>query len=147
MSQPIYIVLNKNSFCENIVEDHRVQATTGTQGYANQGKNNQYGGYDWTVWDGGSYGKMLRAAAHPGDRGFFIEVHDCGRFLSVKASYQSPATGKSVSQNFIVVLKDDNAEANVYMTSTKWRTVSSISQAASYIQQTIKSLAGYADRR
>lgn len=128
--------------------DSRTGMHTNTMGTANRGPHGFYGAYDWKVWDGTGYGQRLQREANPGGKGFSIDVHDCGQQISCTAHYQSPGSGKKVSQSFIIVLnRPDRGDGTVFMTSTKWRTVSSISQAASYINSTIRSLASIADQK
>lgn len=143
MNTPIVI------YCNTPINevDSRAKAHGNIAGTSNQGPGGFYGTPDWRVWDGASYGKQVQREANPG-QGYTIDVHDCGQHLSVTASYQNPANGKKVSQSFIIVLQGTNNSAGtVFMTSTKWRTVSSISQAASYISSTIRSMAGSINQR
>lgn len=144
MDEPITLYLSQPI---NESSDPRTLAKGNTAGTLNQGPGGWYGAYDYRVWDGASYGRRLQSEANPGGKGYSIDVHDCGAQLSVTASYQSPISGKKISQSFIVILQDPKTSAGtIFMTSTKWRTVSTISQAASYINSTIRSLAGQVDR-
>ena len=123
--------------------DSRTYATGSVIGNPSQGPHGYYGAYDWRVWDGTGYGNQLARSIRPGGPEYSVDVHDCGQYVSVVAHYNNPATGKKISQSFIVAFKDPKkGDATVFMTSTKWRTVSSISQAANYISSSIRSLSG-----
>lgn len=142
---PVVLFVDPANICE---VDPRSGVYKNNMGGANQGPGGWYGAYDWKVWDGTGYGQRLQREANPGGKGYSVDVHDCGRQISCTAHYQSPATGKKVSQSFIVILNTpDKGDGTVFMTSTKWRTVSSISQAATYISSTIRSLASLADQK
>lgn len=98
--------------------------------------------WDWRVWSGSGFGKRLQSAL-PAGRGYSFEVTDMGRYVSARASYHSSSTGKSVAKTFIISFDDPKlGDGVIFATSTKWRTFSNVDQAASYINQTIRSLAG-----
>lgn len=127
--------------------DARSGASGNIAGTGSEGPGGFYGAYDYRVWDGTGYGQILQREANPGGKGYSVDVLDCGQHISVTAHYQSPATGKKISQSFIVVLKSPKSgNGTIFMTSTKWRTVSSVQQAASYIRSSIKTLANLANQ-
>lgn len=124
--------------------DSRSGSTLNQPMSGNLGPGGFYGAYDWKVWNGTGYGQLLQRSVKPGP-GYSLDVHDCGQYISATAHYQNPATGKKISQAFLIVLNSpDKGDGTVFLASTKWRTVSSVNQAASYISSTIQALASRA---
>lgn len=98
--------------------------------------------HDPRVWSAASFGRRLISGL-PQTNGYYSEVLDCGKYVVCKASYVNPATGKGVSKQFVVVFDNPKTgDGNVFCTSTKWRTISSVDQAVNYIGSYIKALAG-----
>lgn len=124
-----------------VLEDGRgfgKSRATGTTDYTPNGYEYTY---DWRVWSSAGFGRRLQNAL-PKSNGYYSEVLDCGKYVVVKASYTNVATGKTVGKQFIVVFDNANkGDGKVFSTSTKWRTISSVEQATSYISSYISSLA------
>lgn len=124
----------------NEAADGRYMGRSNTHGAADQGPGGMINRYDWRVWSGSGYGKRLQAALGGGN-GYAFEVTDMGQYVSVRATYHNSATGKTVSKTFIIVFDDPKfGDGRIFATSTKWRTISSLDQAASYIRSTIQSM-------
>lgn len=96
---------------------------------------------DWRLWNASGFGRRLQSSLRGGE-GYAYEVTDMGQYVAVRASFHNMATGKGVSKTFVVAFdRPDGADGKVFATSTKWRTISSCEQAASYIKSTIQSMA------
>ena len=129
-----------------VEEDGRRLGKSSAMGTLDMGPKGVINAYDWRVWSNAGFGRMLRNSL-PSGAGYWSEVLDCGKYLSVKVGYSSVATGKSVSKTFLIVFDDPRqGDGTIYATSTRWRTISNYSQAASYIGSVIKNLSGRADQ-
>ena len=69
--------------------------------------------------------------------GLWAEVSDFGKYVTVVAGYHNTVSGRSSTKHFIIVFQKDGV-GTIFTSSTKWRTISGVGQAASYI----KSLSG-----
>lgn len=89
-----------------------------------------------------NYGGQLQKSLMMGP-GYSVEVYDYDTEVVVKISYENNRTGKGASQCFIILLDDINKTGRGVVKSTigRIRSVSNISQAASYIRAKAGSLA------
>lgn len=125
----------------NEADDPRVLGRSGATGAANQGPGGQPDRYDWRVWTASGYGRRLQSYLRSGE-GYSYEVTDMGQYVVVRGSFHNPATGKGVSKTFVVAFDDPKrGDGKVFATSTKWRSVSNVDQAANYIKSTVQSMA------
>lgn len=90
-----------------------------------------------------NYGNVLRNQISLG-AGYGVEVSDFGTEISVKVSYTNPATGKGASKCFLIVfdLTAKGGKGLVKSSAARWRSISDVSQAASYIRSCASSLSG-----
>lgn len=124
-----------------IREDGRVQGRLGATGAVDQGPNGMINAYDPRLWTGSGYGRRLQSYLRSGD-GYSFEVTDMGQYVAVRGSFHNLGTGKTVSKTFIIAFDNPKVgDGRVFATSTKWRTVSNVDQAANYIKSTIQSMA------
>lgn len=120
--------------------DGRLQGRSGATGAADQGPNGMIDRYDWRLWTGSGYGRRLQSYLSGGG-GYSYEVTDMGQYVVVRASFHNLGTGKTVSKTFVIVFENPRiGDGKVFATSTKWRTVSNVDQAANYIKSTIQSM-------
>lgn len=77
--------------------------------------------------------------------GFDVEVTDFNKWVTIRCSAHSYKTGRSVSKTFIVVF-NYKSDSQVYASSTRYRSVSGASQAASYIRSYCNNLISDANR-
>lgn len=141
MEQPIYLHIIPQI---NEADDPRISGKSSATAAGDMGPGGIINRYDWRVWSATGFGQMLSRSLSWG-YGYSYEVTDMGRFVSVRAEYHSTATGKSVSKTFIITFDSPKSgDGTIFATSTKWRTFSNVSQAANYINSTIRSLAGRA---
>lgn len=122
----------------NIAEasDPRVFNTTGSSGALGYAQNS----YDYRVWDRVSFGNILRRRLASITELNSV-VFDAGKWVSVSAQITNPATGKSISKEFIIVFDNpQTGSGNIYSSSTKWRSIGSPDQAVSYIVNITKAM-------
>ena len=138
MDQPTLLLLESDS---------RLYGKSNATGAVNYGPNNMPNKYDWRVWSSAGFGKVIQNSLPKGD-GYWSEVHDCGKYVSVRAGYNSVAAGKSVAKSFVIVFDSvKSGDGKIFASSTKWRTISNYTQAASYISSVIRSLANQANQQ
>lgn len=119
--------------------DGRINGKAGYTGTKDYGPNGMPNLYDWRLYSGSGYGRQLQAFLSGGN-GYSYEVTDMGQYVVVRGTYHNLATGKTTSKTFVIVFDDPKTgDGKIFATSTKWRTVSSINQAANYIKSTIQS--------
>lgn len=125
-----------------LLEDGRnygKSGATGTQDITPKGYEYTH---DFKIWTNSGFGRRLINGLPQGN-GYSSEVLDCGKYVSCKVNYVNPSTGKGVSKQFVVVFENPKfGDGKVFCTSTKWRTISSVDQAISYMGSYIRSLAG-----
>lgn len=125
--------------------DGRIVGRSGATGAVDMGPNGIINRYDWRVWNGAGFGRQLLGQLG-GGRGYSFEVTDMGQYVSCRASYHCVATGKTISKAFIIAFENPKVgDGKVFATSTKWRTISNVGQAANYIKSTIQALASQAE--
>lgn len=126
-----------------MADDGRVGGTWNSQG-GDMGPDGMIGRYDWRVWSGSGFGKRLSNYLSNRD-GYSYDVSDFGQVVVVTARYHCVGTAKGVEKTFAIVFHDPNkGNGLVYNTSTRWRTISSVDQASSYISGVMNSLASQA---
>lgn len=137
----LYLV---NNICE--AGDGRVQGRSNATGALDKGPGGYINRYDWRVWNGSGFGQRISASLNNMGKGYSAEVSDFGQYVVIRASYHNTATGKGVHKTFAVVFDNPKiGDGKVFNTSTKWRTISNVDQAASYINSTIRSMASHCD--
>ena len=120
-------------------DNSTVSRTTGPGGYINR--------YDWRVWNGSGFGQTLSRSLSNLGNGYSAEVSDFGQHVVCRVAYHSTGSGKGVEKTYVVFFTDPKrGDGLVFASSTKWRTISSVSQAVSYITSSIKSYASEANR-
>lgn len=121
--------------------DGRVQGRSGATGSRDYGPNGMIDAYDWRLYNGAGFGRQLQSLLGGGN-GYSYEVTDMGKYVSVRGTYHNLAKGTSRSKVFVVAFEDPKiGDGKVFATSTKWRTISNVGQAANYIKSTIQSFA------
>lgn len=110
------------------------------------GPNGMPQAVDWRVWSAAGFGRRLQNTLGR-DPDYWAEVTDCGKYVTVTAGYHSVGAGRSNTKTFIIVFDDPKlGDGKIFVTSTKWRTISSLDQAASYIGSVVRSLANQANQ-
>ena len=84
-----------------------------------------------------NFGKQLQNSLNSIGNGFWAEVSDFGKYVTVTVGHHNTVSGRSSTKHFVIVFQKDGI-GTIFTSATKWRTISGVSQAASYI----KSLSG-----
>lgn len=86
-----------------------------------------------------NFGNALRSLLTNMNNGFSAEVVDFKKWVTVRVTHSNHLTGKSASKTFLIVFKQ-KGDGIVLSTHNKYRTISGVDQAASYIRQVCNSL-------
>ena len=93
---------------------------------------------DWNdprLWTSTAFGRVLQSSLTGMGAGFSAQVTDFKRWVTVVVSYQNLITGKGASKHFLVVFdKPDKPNGMVMSTANRYRSISGVDQAASYIK-------------
>lgn len=93
-----------------------------------------------------NFGRTLRNALSGMGSNYGVEVTDFGKWVTVRVSASDYITGRTSSKVFLVVF-EYKGDGMVLSSSTKWRTISGVDQAISYIRSACSSLASDASRK
>lgn len=85
-----------------------------------------------------SFANSLRGMLNNGD-GWSNKITEFSKYIVVEVSYYNTLTGRSASKTFLIVFKE-KGDGWVYSTHNRYRTISGISQASSYIRSSSSSL-------
>lgn len=133
-------------YIDNIIhEDDRYYAKKSPVG-ADSGPGRYIGAPDPKMYANTNFGKSLRNMINGFGSGFFGEVSDFGKWVVVTVGYHDYITGKTSSKTFLIVF-EIKGDGIVLSTSTKWRTISGVDQAASYIRSACSVLQSEANRK
>jgi hypothetical protein len=109
-----------------------------------------YKGSSWE-WDDpklyadNGFGRMLQVDLNNWRPGFSARVTDFGKWVVVDVAHHNYITGRSAAKTFLVVFNggpkgDDKSGGLVLSTNNKWRSISGVSQASSYIKSACAAL-------
>lgn len=127
--------LNQKPILREANSDPRVFKTTNTSGPEGYGPSP----YDWRIWNQTSFGNIIRRRL-ASITDLNSRVFDAGKWVSVSAEITNPATGKTITKDFIIVFEDPKTGAgNIYSSSARWRSIGSVDQAVSYISNITRS--------
>lgn len=90
-----------------------------------------------------AFGRTLQRDLNSLGSGFSCQVLDCGGEVAVTITHCTPDTGRSASKSFIIVFDSKSGDGIIKSSSTRWRSISGIGQAESYIRSVANSLASY----
>ena len=119
--------------------DPRTSTNPGRTNQATRGKNGNISYIDPKYYSSNSFGQRLRRTLHNMSAGYSSEVTDFGQWVVAKVTYHDTITGRSSSKTFLVVFTD-GPDGMVMSTSNRYRSISGIEQAASYITSVCSSL-------
>lgn len=80
-----------------------------------------------------SFGNIVRDQLNDMGRGFSCAVTDFNKWIVVDIKYNNIVTGRSAGKTFLIVFKPEG-NGLVMNTANKYRTISGVSQAISYIK-------------
>ena len=123
---------NLNDLNEGI--DNRNYANSPFGGYEKPIKGSYSNYIDPKFYASWSFGRQLRSILNGMGSGYSNEVTDFGQEIVVRVTHSDTVTGRSSSKTFLIIFTDKKGNAMVKNHSNKWRSVSGIDQAASYIR-------------
>lgn len=86
-----------------------------------------------------SFGNTIRQILHNMGQGFSCQVTDFKKWIVVTVTHSNMITGKSSSKTFLIVFQLDG-DGMVLTTHNRYRTISGVDQACSYIRSACYSL-------
>lgn len=90
-----------------------------------------------------AFGKILQRELNNLGSNYTCQVFDCGGEVSVTVSCCEPSTGRTASKSFIIVFDSKNGNGTIKSSSTRWRSVSGISQVVTYIKSVASNLSSF----
>lgn len=123
----------------NINEDRRTNPSRTTVGY-DSGPGIYVGAPDPRMYSAYNFGRTLQNMLNNIGNGYYAEVSDFGKYVSVTIGYHNPTNGKSATKCFLIDFDGKGGNGRVFASSTRWRTISGADQAASYIRSSCSSL-------
>jgi hypothetical protein len=129
---------NLNDLNEGI--DDRNYASNPVSGADKPIKGNYSNYIDPKFYSSWSFGRQLRSILNGMGSGYSSEVTDFGQEIVVRVTHSDTVTGRSSSKTFLIIFTDKKGNAMVKNHSNKWRSVSGIDQAASYIRSICSNL-------
>lgn len=112
--------------------DDRVHATR----TADAGVRGFTGSANWDdpkLYTDMAFGNQLRNRLSSLGNGFTVEVTDFNKWVSVNLGYHDTVSGITMSKTFLVVFQH-KGDGIVLNTANRYRTISGVDQAASYIR-------------
>lgn len=86
-----------------------------------------------------TFGNIMRQSLNNVGNGFYAEVTDFKKWVTVRVSHHNHITGKTSSKTFLIVFKK-KGDGIVLSTHNRFRTISGVDQAISYIKSAMNSL-------
>lgn len=87
-----------------------------------------------------SFGKQLKNDINNMGKDYSCEITDFGQEVVCTVTHSDTVTGRSASKTFLIVFTNTKGDAYVKSNSNKWRSISGLGQAASYIRSVCSSL-------
>lgn len=128
----------------HINEDDRYHARKSPQG-VDSGPGGVVGIRDPKMYANNNFGRALRDSLKD-MTGAVVKVSDFGQYVVVDVGFHDYIAGKTSTKTFLIVF-EYKGDGLVFASSTKWRTISGLSQAASYIKSACSSLQSEANRK
>lgn len=110
----------------------------------------QYWDYDDPkLYAGNSFGRMLQQDLNHCRNGYSAKVSDFGKWVVVEMTCHNHISGRSASKTFLIVFTGgpNKGDGLVMSTANKWRSISGVSQAVSYISSACGALESDAARK
>lgn len=86
-----------------------------------------------------NFGRIIRNAITSMGAGWSAEVSDFKKWVVLRVNYHNFETSRSASKTFLIVF-EQNGDGMVFSTHNKYRTISGVDQASSYIKSACNSL-------
>ena len=110
-----------------------------------QGPNGVVNYDDPKLYTATNFGRQLQTMLSNSNN-FWAEVSDFGRYVVVTAGYHNTVSGRSATKHFVIAFDPDGV-GTVFTSATKWRSISGVSQAASYIKSACNPLESSASNK
>ena len=110
-----------------------------------QGPNGIVNYDDPKLYTATNFGRQLQTMLSNSNN-FWAEVSDFGRYVVVTAGYHNTISGRSATKHFVIAFDPDGV-GTVFTSATKWRSISGVSQAASYIKSACNPLESSASNK
>lgn len=94
---------------------------------------------DPKLYNAYSFGNSIRNGLNSIGDGFTCKVTDFAKWVVVEVSHHNVVTGRTASKTYLIVFQDNN-DGIVLSTANRYRTISGVGQAISYIRSSISSL-------
>lgn len=94
---------------------------------------------DPKLYNNFSFGNSVRQILNNMGGGFSAKVTDFKKWVVVEVSHHNTITGKTASKTFLIVFKD-KGDGMVMSTHNKYRSISGVDQAVSYMRSAASSL-------
>lgn len=119
--------------------DDRRYATKNPQGN-DRGLISPYVNYDDPkMYANFSFGQTLQSRLNDMGKEYSAKVTDFGKWVVAEVSHVNVVTGRSSSKTFLIVFQN-KGDGMVLSTHNKYRTISGVEQAASYIRSAASAL-------
>lgn len=86
-----------------------------------------------------SFANSIRSQLENMGSGYSCKVTEFGQAVVVETSYHNTLTGRSASKTFLIIF-DKKGDGHVLSTHNRYRSISGVSQAVSYIRSSSTSL-------
>lgn len=86
-----------------------------------------------------AFGQSLSSALNNLGNGYSCRVTDFSKWVVVDVSHHDTLTGRTSSKTFLIVFKN-KSDGMVFSTHNRYRTISGVGQAASYIRSAMSTL-------
>jgi hypothetical protein len=96
---------------------------------------------DPKLYNAYSFGRSIQQGLSSLGDGFSCRVTDFAKWVVVEVSHHNILTGRTASKTFLIVFQQDNSGI-VLSTANRYRTISGVSQAISYIRTSMSTLQG-----
>ena len=124
---------------QDINEDRRTNSTRTAVG-SDSGPGIYVGAPDPRMYSAYNFGRTLQNMLNNIGNGFYSQVSDFGKYVSVTIGYNNPVTGRSATKSFLIDFEGKGGDGRIFASSTRWRSISGADQAASYIRSSCSSL-------
>lgn len=101
----------------------------------------QYVNYiDPKLYANWSFGNQLKRDVQSLGNNYSCEVSDFGQEIVIRVTHNDVVSGRTASKTFLIIFTNTKGEAYIKSHSNKWRSVSGLGQAASYIKSICSNL-------
>ena len=136
-----YVLVVDNSLDESQTDKRVYNKNLPSVDYNPQGS--YIGVRDLKLMQSWSFGKMIQRDLSSMGNGYSCRVFDVGGEVAVTVTHTDAVTGRSASKSFIIVFDSKSGNGIIKSSSTRWRSISGIGQAESYIRSVASGLQSF----